>query len=137
MDAQTNHKNSQGTHGHRMKACFGVEKQQNQSRESTEQSSQKEKIQLRKIIDGDAFSHQQDGQKTQDDQWCFTLWNIGNHDGIDFSHTAQQEKKQHGNNNRDNRYLENSQVFFWIWKIRIIPEKVKQGGKNRNKYRME
>ena len=137
MDAQTNHKNSQGTHGHRMKACFGVEKQQNQSRESTEQSSQKEKVKLRKIIDGDAFSHQQDGQKTQDDQWCFTLWNIGNHHRIDFPHTAQQEKKQHGNNNRDYRYLENSQVFLGIWKIGIITEKVKQGGKNRNKYRME
>ncbi len=89
------------------------------------------------MIQRDAFSNEQNSQKTLNHQWNFALWNLRNHNRINLARDTQQEKKQDWKQYRDNHYLKNSEVFFWSCKIGIIQKKVKQGGIHRNKNRME
>jgi hypothetical protein len=50
---------------------------------------------------------------------------------------TQHKKKENWQQYRDNYYLENSKVYLRICIIRVIEKKVKQGGINRNEYRMK
>ena len=71
------------------------------------------------------------------DQWYFTLRYFRNHNRIDLASGTQHKKKENWQQYRDNYYLENSKVYLRICIIRVIEKKVKQGGINRNEYRMK